>query len=100
VKSPNATDTKEKSAFEILQSLEIIITALDCIMLLRSKVRESNMTYCEGYCLEFIEDLQFGRDVIITTHFCHVWNKITPRHMLQDSILHSQCIIIHNLGHH
>jgi hypothetical protein len=40
VNSPSATDTKDGSACESLQSLEIYITALDWIMLLRSVVRE------------------------------------------------------------
>jgi predicted CoA-binding protein len=40
VNSPSATDTKDESACESLQSLEICIIALDWIMLLRSVVRE------------------------------------------------------------
>jgi len=42
--SPNAMDTKNGSAFEPLLSLEIRITALDWIMLLCSRVRESSLT--------------------------------------------------------
>ena len=41
--SPSATDTKDGSAYESLQSLEIRIIAMDWIVLLCAMVRETNL---------------------------------------------------------
>jgi len=50
--SPSATDTKEGSASESLQSLEILITALHWVMLLRNVFMGRNLTEFEGNCLD------------------------------------------------
>jgi hypothetical protein len=46
--SPSAADTKDGSACESLQSLEIRISALDWIMLLRSVLTEKILKECAG----------------------------------------------------
>ena len=51
VNSPSATDTKDGTACESLQSLEIRISALDWIMLLRSVLTERILTECAVNCL-------------------------------------------------
>jgi len=57
VNSPSATDTKDGSACESLQSLELHITALDWFMLLRNTVTERNLMECESNCL-WLRDAQ------------------------------------------
>jgi len=52
VKSPSATDIKDGSACESLQSLEMRITALDWFVLLRNMVRERSLTEFESNSLE------------------------------------------------
>jgi len=51
VNSPSATDTKDWTACESPQSLELYIIAMDWIMLLRNTLTERNLTECEGNCL-------------------------------------------------
>ena len=65
VNSSNPTDTKDGSAYESLQSLEIHITALDGIMLLRTMVMERNLMECEGKCLLWCDAVQFGKHVYV-----------------------------------
>jgi hypothetical protein len=66
VNSPSATDTKDGSAFQILQSFEIRITALDWIMLLREMVTERILEECEGKFLEKADVIQLGTSVCYT----------------------------------
>jgi hypothetical protein len=66
VNSPKATDTKNGSACESLQSLEIRIAALHWIVLLRNTVTERNLTECEVNSPDGYHAVQFGRCVYIT----------------------------------
>jgi hypothetical protein len=88
VNSPNATDTKNGSACESLQSLEIRITALHWIALLRNTVTERNLTECEGKSPEGYHAVQFGRCVHFTALRYSLSNKIKRIRMLQDCNLH------------
>jgi len=60
VNSPSATDIKDGSACEFLQSFEIRITTLDRIGFLSFVVVERNLTKCECSCLEYCDAVQFG----------------------------------------
>jgi hypothetical protein len=95
VNSPSATDTKGGAACESLQSLEIHITELDWIMLLRSVVTERNLTECESNCLGWRDAVQFDRQVYVTAPSWCISSKITRRHMLEDSNFHIQCITVY-----
>jgi hypothetical protein len=57
VKSLGATFTKDGSPCESLQSLEIRVTELDWIMLLRSMVRE-NFKFFSEFEVLYVEDLK------------------------------------------
>jgi hypothetical protein len=92
VKSPSATDTKDGSAFESLQSLEIRISALNWIMLLLKLVIERILTECEGNCLEKGDFMQLDTNVYDTALRYFLSNETTQLHMLQDSNFHSYCI--------
>ena len=50
---------------------------------------------CEGNCLRWCDAVHFGKHVYVTAHSHPLSNKTTRRHMLQDSNLHSHCIILH-----
>jgi hypothetical protein len=93
VNAPSSTDTKNGSACESLQSLELHVTALDWIMLLGIMVTERNLTECESNCLVWRAALQFGWHV--TEPSWYMSSKITRRHMLEDSHFHIQCIIVY-----
>ena len=88
VNSLSATDTKDGSACESLQSLEICITALDWIM--RNMVTERNLTDCEGNSPEGCHAVQFCRHVYLTVLRYSVSNKNKLIRMLQDGHLHRQ----------
>jgi len=88
VNTPSATDTKDGSACEYLQSLEIHVTALDWIMLLRSMVGERILKECEGIYLECCKFVQFGRHVYNTALRYCMSNEIKQRHILQNCNLH------------
>jgi len=60
VNSPSATDIKDGSSCEFLQSFEIRITALDWTVFLHFVVEERNLTKCECSCLEYCDAVQLG----------------------------------------
>jgi hypothetical protein len=66
--SPSATDTMDGSTCESLQSLEIRITALDWIMLLRYMVSKT--------ILEFCQNKKFCRPIYVTAHSHSMSNKL------------------------
>jgi hypothetical protein len=77
VNSPSATDIKDGSAFQILQSFEIRITALDWIVLLREMVTVRILRECIGNCLEKGDVIQLGTNVCYTAlRYC--LGKATP----------------------
>ena len=88
VNSPSATDTKDGSECESVQSLEFRIIALDWIVLLRNMIREKNLTECEGNILEECHALQFGRHVYFTALRYSLSNEIKRFRMLQDCHWH------------
>jgi len=95
VNSPSATDTKDGSACQSLQSLELHITALEWIMLLRNMITQRNLTECESNCLGWSDAMQFGWHVYVTEPSWYMSNKITRRHMLEDSNFDIQCIRVY-----
>jgi len=73
--SPIATDVKDGSACEYLQSLEIIVTALHWIMLLQSVVTLVIMNECEGNCLEWWDAVQSGIHVYVAASTCYAFSN-------------------------
>jgi hypothetical protein len=66
--SLSATDTKNGSTCESLQSLEIRIIALDWIMLLRYMVSETILKFCQNE--------EFCRHIDVTAHSHSMSNKL------------------------
>ena len=95
VNSPSATDTKDWTACESPQSLELYITALDWIMLLRNIVMERYLTKCEINCLGWCDAKQFGRHVYVTAQIWYMSIKITRLHVKEGSNIHTQCIAVY-----
>ena len=95
VHSPSATDTKDWTACGYLQSLELYITALDWITLLRNTMTERNLTECERNCLGWRDVLHFSTQIYVIAQIWHVSNKITRRHMMEDSNIHIPYITVY-----
>ena len=95
VHSPSATDTKDWTACESLQSLEFCIRVLDCIILLRNMITERNVTECERNSLGWRDAVQFVTHIYFTAQIWHMSNKITRRHKMEDCNFHIQYITVY-----
>ena len=95
VHSPSATGTKDWTACESLQSLEFCIRLLDFIILLRNMITERNVTKCKRNCLGWRDAIQFGTHIYVTAQIWHMSNKITRRHMMEDSNIHIPYITVY-----
>jgi hypothetical protein len=58
-------------------------------------VTERNVTECQSNCLGWRDALHFRWQIYVTAPSCYMSNKITRRHMLENSNFHIQCITVY-----